>query len=617
MAGIESNIIFRIGSKLGPGGFASLKAGIDMLGSMLKNVKDNIKELDQFAQAWQRANKQAVLMADTAAAGLIDTGAIIKQHNALMRSGVKLTDEQFKTIAVRTVELAQATGEDATAAFERLTKSIQTGSTRALREYGVDLKTSGTLTDRQTEAVDKLTDGFGGMTVSVENTSERLFVLKNNVGTLATILWSSSGSNDTLAFALDEVNGSLATFNEEMAAAPAAMEKFIRSGDALKGFVIEMKSRGVEIIQFVMDIFKRGFEAVARSAERFASIPLPFISAPMRGIQGAAEALSKGFDINIKIAEKKREQFAEESRKFWEDFRRDANRETVTPPGGPRGIREVGGAGGAAGPGFDPGQGFLEADLEEQRVREEFWTEQRNKKLEADRLAKDQERELEFQRIQESTEWQTEYFAFLEEEENKRLDRMSFGFFADKKTMQATEMMWKKSLQSRAQMMGGFFGIIGQLQQSENEKAWRIGKAANIAKTAIDTYTAAIAAYKSMAGIPYVGPALGAAAAVAVTAMGLQAIRNIKATNFTDQGQPGFVPETAAATGGFGGNAIGAHNFAGVPGGSTQTIRELGQQDINVNITMKDEGAGLFDVVMTQNENASKDGRTSLMTSAR
>lgn len=57
-----------------------------------------------------------------------------------------------------------------------------------------------------------------------------------------------------------------------------------------------------------------------------------------------------------------------------------------------------------------------------------------------------------------------------------------------------------------------------------------LGKAAAIAETTINTYQAATAAYKAMAGIPYVGPILGAVAAAAAVASGIASVKKITAT---------------------------------------------------------------------------------------
>jgi len=56
------------------------------------------------------------------------------------------------------------------------------------------------------------------------------------------------------------------------------------------------------------------------------------------------------------------------------------------------------------------------------------------------------------------------------------------------------------------------------------------GKAAAIASALISTYQSATDSYKSLAGIPYIGPALGFAAAGAATAAGLANVKAIAST---------------------------------------------------------------------------------------
>lgn len=71
------------------------------------------------------------------------------------------------------------------------------------------------------------------------------------------------------------------------------------------------------------------------------------------------------------------------------------------------------------------------------------------------------------------------------------------------------------------------------------------GKAAAIAATTIDTYMSATAAFKSLAGIPIVGPVLGAVAAAAAIAAGLKNVKAILAVKAPTipggSSEPGFV----------------------------------------------------------------------------
>ena len=96
--------------------------------------------------------------------------------------------------------------------------------------------------------------------------------------------------------------------------------------------------------------------------------------------------------------------------------------------------------------------------------------------------------------------------------------------------------IWAAEQKAKTQVFSDFFGGIAQLASSENEKIARIGKAAAITQTIINTYQSATAAYASMAGIPVIGPALGAAAAAAAVAAGLANVAAIRS-----QGSSGFM----------------------------------------------------------------------------
>lgn len=72
-----------------------------------------------------------------------------------------------------------------------------------------------------------------------------------------------------------------------------------------------------------------------------------------------------------------------------------------------------------------------------------------------------------------------------------------------------------------------FLSNLSALQQSHSKRARAIGDAAARAKIVTDTATAAMAAYQSLAGIPIIGPGLGAAAAAAAIAAGAVQLSNV------------------------------------------------------------------------------------------
>lgn len=114
-----------------------------------------------------------------------------------------------------------------------------------------------------------------------------------------------------------------------------------------------------------------------------------------------------------------------------------------------------------------------------------------------------------------------EYAAFkktLQDEEEQ--GKISFNaldkFLADERTKNAMNSL----------------NYISQLQNAKNKEMAAVGKAAAIATATVDTYKAANAAYSAMAGIPIVGPALGAAAAAAAIATGLMNVGKIVGVQF-------------------------------------------------------------------------------------
>jgi hypothetical protein len=77
-----------------------------------------------------------------------------------------------------------------------------------------------------------------------------------------------------------------------------------------------------------------------------------------------------------------------------------------------------------------------------------------------------------------------------------------------------------------------FLGNMSLLMNTKSKELFEIGKIAAISETVINTYSAAMGAYKALASIPYVGPALGAAAAAAAIAYGMAQVQAINSQQF-------------------------------------------------------------------------------------
>lgn len=81
-----------------------------------------------------------------------------------------------------------------------------------------------------------------------------------------------------------------------------------------------------------------------------------------------------------------------------------------------------------------------------------------------------------------------------------------------------------------------------------NKAAFEAGKAVSIATTTVQTYEAAQKSYSALAGIPFVGPALGAAAAAAAVASGLIKVKKIKETKWSGGGGSASADSSASSS---------------------------------------------------------------------
>ena len=97
------------------------------------------------------------------------------------------------------------------------------------------------------------------------------------------------------------------------------------------------------------------------------------------------------------------------------------------------------------------------------------------------------------------------------------------------------EAIYKARLSVAKQTLGALAALndafAGESEQ-EQKKAFERSKKIQSAQALISTYESAVQAFKSLAGIPIVGPALGTAASVAAIASGLAQVKNIQSQTF-------------------------------------------------------------------------------------
>jgi uncharacterized protein YejL (UPF0352 family) len=94
---------------------------------------------------------------------------------------------------------------------------------------------------------------------------------------------------------------------------------------------------------------------------------------------------------------------------------------------------------------------------------------------------------------------------------------------ANSKAKRELDRLEEVSAEEKTALVGDALGQLSQIVGQDTVA----GKGFAIAKATIDTYQSAVSAYKSLAGIPVIGPALGAIAAAAAVASGIATVKKI------------------------------------------------------------------------------------------
>lgn len=154
---------------------------------------------------------------------------------------------------------------------------------------------------------------------------------------------------------------------------------------------------------------------------------------------------------------------------------------------------------------------------------------------------------------------------------------------SEKEYKQRNQQLQIDAVKNTLTTIANLASLFAGASEKEQKKAFAIQKAANIAQATIDTYTSAVSAYRSLAGVPVVGPALGIAAAAAAITAGLMNIKQIASTKFeSSSASGGGVSAATPSSGGeAGASGVMSPNFNIVGNAqATNPLAGLGNQPI-------------------------------------
>jgi len=181
------------------------------------------------------------------------------------------------------------------------------------------------------------------------------------------------------------------------------------------------------------------------------------------------------------------------------------------------------------------------------KATENFYKQQQKLLLEknlSDKDLKKAQQDLELQELEQKLQNAKDYGQATESIElelaKKKYDINKESAEATKKLDDEVAANRVKALESASNTLKTFSNLLGETTAE--------GKALAVAAATIDTYKAAQSAYASLAGIPVVGPALGAAAAAAAIASGLATVNKILSVQVPGSNSGGSVPSAPPMT---------------------------------------------------------------------
>ncbi len=597
MGAVGTSIIYSIGAV----GSSATVAKFAAVGAAVFVVGKAIDELTESSEKYQRLlNNLRTDMGqfNTETKGLIDTQASLEQVIKVQTAGVTLSAKELAAFGKAAVRVNQAMGggpEGATKIFQDLTNGLSKGTGRAFKQLGIDIENTEDLLLAQNEIVQKVTDKYSGLTAEVETTREAVFVLGNNFGTINDQMIAAAGNsdalksvfdamNETLAFQselLEETNGHILDMNSlfgVMAIQLAALiDEFAILGDVAAKFGVNSTVLRAAGLSQVGQAKQAGAADKAEAAAKSASLFTP-TAAPTGGRGRGGKAKADVLEFSLEDVE-----FFEQTGASMEEFFR-SNPLTV----GARLAPSLSDFESLTG-----GQTLTEKQIQDQLeqvrisslTREELWMHE----LEQE----ERMRQLAFERQ-----------AFRDEmagvEHARRITEMEAFLGIEQAGVDQSFEIWNSGLQGRLELFRGFFAQLSVLQESQSRAAFSIGKAAAISEAVISGILGAQKAFTAMAGIPLIGPALGAIAATAALIGAAIQVRKIAATKF---GKASNISGGGASFGG--GSAPSGPIGGGSQGGGGTTV-------IQLNL----DGQQIQEAVVSANDSAQQQGRQAFATAS-
>jgi hypothetical protein len=130
---------------------------------------------------WIGTNTGSLSKLRTETQGLIGDLELARAQTRLTTGDFQLNEKQIAAVTKAAISLTRTLKVPFSNALDQITRDIKKGSTRALKELGINVDLVGNAAQKTETAIRLVTERFGEMEVQAENTNERVDQLKNSI----------------------------------------------------------------------------------------------------------------------------------------------------------------------------------------------------------------------------------------------------------------------------------------------------------------------------------------------------------------------------------------------------------------------------------------------------
>lgn len=181
-----------------------------------------------------------------ASAGLISDLQLMKARTRLMNGDFALTEKQLQAVTKAAIHYTRVNKTEFSESLNKVTSAITRGTSRAMKDLGVNIDLVGKATVKTDDAISLITERFGEMDIKALNTNERLDQTRNAFQNIVGSIGAAILSSDLFVSALTRLSVSA-----------KALMKGIEADSGHRGGVVESGKKIAEEEQRLRQIRTR------------------------------------------------------------------------------------------------------------------------------------------------------------------------------------------------------------------------------------------------------------------------------------------------------------------------------------------------------------------------